>query len=290
MPILLDTSSMNPTPQSPIAIAEGWKKSIVRVVRFVVIAYLLIVVAFVFFENSLLFFPSRYPQGDWELPSDVQDAWFNSADGTKLHGWYIESEPGRPVVLFCHGNAGNIAVRRHLMPLFAEMKVTALMFDYRGYGRSEGSPSGPGILADARAARAWLAKRANVPEDQVVLWGESIGGAVAIDLASDGARGLIVENTFHSLPEVAKHHFPWLPIKLCMRNRFESGEKIGNYRGPLLQFHGDADEIVPYSQGQKLFQRANQPKEFVTVAGANHNDPRTTSTLTAIGRFLGELD
>jgi fermentation-respiration switch protein FrsA (DUF1100 family) len=259
-------------------------------VRFVVIAYLLIVVAFVFFENSLLFFPSRYPQGDWELPSGVRDAWFTAADGTKLHGWYLEGEPGRPVVLFCHGNAGNIAVRRHLMTLFAEMKVSALLFDYRGYGRSEGSPNGPGILADARAARAWLAKRVNVPEDQVVLWGESIGGAVAIDLASEGARGLIVENTFHSLPEVAKHHFPWLPVKLCMRNRFESGIKIGNYRGPLLQFHGDVDEVVPYSQGQKLFDRANQPKTFVTVPGAKHNDPRTAATLTAIELFLDELD
>ena len=281
---------MNPSPQSPSTVAFSWKKAIFRLVRFVVIAYLMIVLAFTFFENSLLFHPSRYPQGDWALSPGIEDAWFTSADGAKLHGWYLQGEEDKPVVLFCNGNAGNIAYRRHVLDALADMRITAMMFDYRGYGRSEGSPNERGILADARAARSWLAKLANVPEDRIVLWGESLGGAVAVDLAADGARGLIVENTFHSLPEVAKHHFPWLPIKLGMRTRLASGEKIGNYRGPLLQFHGDADEVVPYSQGQKLFERANQPKTFVTVPGAKHNDPRTDVTLTAIERFLGELD
>jgi fermentation-respiration switch protein FrsA (DUF1100 family) len=170
------------------------------------------------------------------------------------------------------------------------MDASILVFDYRGYGRSEGSPHEAGIIADARAARSWLAEKAGVRETDIVLMGESLGGGVAVDLAAkDGARALVLEDTFTSLPDMAGYHYPWLPAKWLMRGRLDSLTNIGKYRGPLLMSHGTADEIVPMSYAEKLFAAANEPKRFVPHAGAGHNDPRSREFYKELRRFLHEL-
>ena len=157
----------------------------------VVVVCLLVILLAMLFENSLIFFPMPYPEGEWH-PQGLafEDAWFDSADGTRLHGWYVPKENARGVVLFCHGNAGNITGRAYILEILHErVGVSTLIFDYRGYGRSEGKPSEAGVLADARASRRWLANREKIAETDVVLMGESIGGAVAVDLAArDGTR------------------------------------------------------------------------------------------------------
>jgi fermentation-respiration switch protein FrsA (DUF1100 family) len=242
-------------------------------------------------ENSLIYFPSVYPEGDWDPPGlAFEDAWFESADGTRLHGWYVPYASPRAVVLIAHGNAGNLSHRAELLQDLTELGVSTMIFDYRGYGRSSGEPSEAGILADARAARAWLAKRAGVKEHDIVLMGESLGGGVMVDLAAhDGARGLVLENTFTSLPDVAAFHYPWLPVKTLMRTRMDSAAKIGKFQGPLLQVHGDADTIIPYAIGQRLHAAANQPKTLLTIPGGNHNDARTQMFFEALDRFLETL-
>ena len=227
------------------------------------------------FEKSLVFAPSRYPAGDWQ-PARLafEDAWFAAKDGTRLHGWYAPSAQPRAVVLYCHGNGGNVALWAGVLRMLHDrMGVTAMLFDYRGYGRSEGTPSEAGVLADARAARTWLAQRAGVAENQIVLMGRSLGGAVAVDLAADGARGLILESTFTSMPEVAHTMLPYLPVRLVMRTQFNSLAKIAKYHGPLLQSHGTADRLIPYAMGQQLFAAANEPKQFIAIPGGDHNDP-----------------
>ncbi|HVU85686.1 MAG TPA: alpha/beta hydrolase [Pirellulales bacterium] len=245
-----------------------------------------------FFENSLIFIPSRYPDGDWQPRHiEFEDAWFTAPDGTQLHGWYLPVDEPRAYVLFAHGNAGHIAHRapflRHLQQ---EQRVAVLAFDYRGFGRSSGRPNEAGVLADARAARSWLAERAQIAPGQIVLLGESIGGGVMVDLAAaDGARGLILENTFTSLPDVAAYHFPWLPVRPLMRTRFDSLAKIGNYSGPLLQCHGDADTVVPFTLGQQLHAAAQEPKKLVVIRGGDHNDPRDQQWLAALDAFFDEL-
>lgn len=245
-----------------------------------------------FFEESLIFFPSRYPEGNWQ-PADLQfeDAWFAASDGTRLHGWYAPAQQPRAQLLFAHGNAGHLAHRADFVRYVQrELNVSVLIFDYRGYGRSEGSPSESGVLADVRAARDWLAERAGVRPDQIVLMGESIGGAVVVDLAAaDGARGLILENTFSSLPETAAFHFPWLPVHYLLRTRLDSAAKIARYSGPLLQCHGDADTIVPFEQGTKLHAAANEPKRMVVVEGGDHNDGRNAEWLAEIDEFISAL-
>ena len=146
------------------------------------------------------------------------------------------------------------------------------------------------MLADARAARRWLAARTGVREGDVVIAGHSLGGGVAVDLAAgDGARALILEGTFTNLPDVAASHVPFLPVRAVMQARLNSVGKIPAYRGPLLQVHGDADGVVPYGQGLRLFAAANEPKEFVTVRGGNHTDLYTPEYVAALDRFLAGL-
>jgi fermentation-respiration switch protein FrsA (DUF1100 family) len=170
------------------------------------------------------------------------------------------------------------------------LRCSIMIFDYRGYGRSEGKPSESGVLDDARAARRWLAQRVGIDEREIVLLGESIGGAVMIDLAAtDGARGLITENTFTSLPDVAAYHFPWLPVRWLMRSRLDSLQKIAQYTGPLLMCHGDGDRIVPVEHAHRLFARARGPKRLVIAPGGDHNDPPTAEYLQAIDEFLRDL-
>ena len=242
-------------------------------------------------EKSLVYAPSPFPVGNWQ-PAGLafENAEFTAIDGTRLHGWYVPHAHPRAIVLFCHGNAGNVALwSDELRILHDRMRVSALGFDYRGYGRSEGTPSEAGVLADARAARTWLARRAGVPENQIVLMGRSLGGAVAVDLAGDGARGLILESTFTSMPEVGHAAMPWLPVRAMMHTQFNSLAKIGKYHGPLLQSHGTADRLIPFTMGRQLFEAAHEPKQFVVISGADHNDPQTEEYYAALYAFLGRL-
>ncbi len=261
----------------------------------VLAAYLVILVAASFLENKLVFFPMAYPGGDWKaaerLRLPIEDAWFDSSDGTRLHGWYVPCPNARAAVLFCHGNAGNITHRAEVLDrLLRDVLVSTLIFDYRGYGRSAGRPSEEGVLADARAARRWLARRENIAESDVVVMGESIGGAVAVDLAArDGARALVLESTFDTLPNVAAYHYPWLPVRWFMRTKFDSVGKIGQYRGPLFQTHGDIDTIVPLPFGRRLFEAANEPKQFLLLSGHDHNDPMPDAYYDALARFFDSL-
>ncbi|MDY3558824.1 alpha/beta hydrolase [Gemmata sp. JC673] len=244
-------------------------------------------------ENAIVFQPKPFPKGDWNPAPRTEDVWIDSSDGVRLHGWLAEPArgPSRAVVLYTHGNGGNVTNRRHVIELFRDrMNATVLVFDYRGYGRSDGRPTENGVLDDARAARRWLAARAGVREADVVLAGHSLGGGVAVDLAArDGARGLILEGTFTNLPDVAASHVPLLPVRAVMRAQLDSVAKIGAYRGPLLQVHGDADRIVPYALGRRLFEAANEPKQFVTIPGGNHNEHYTPEYVAALDHFITSL-
>jgi len=263
-----------------------------RVLRVLLIAYLVMLLMLLWLENSLIYFPARYPAGWWNPRGlKFEDAEFTADDGTQLHGWFLPADEPQAVILFCHGNAGNLTHRVDVMEeLPRHTNASLLLFDYRGYGKSQGSPDEAGVLADARAARAWLAKRTGVAEQDIVLWGESIGGAVAVDLAAkDGARGLILEDAFTSLPDVAAYHYPLLPVRWLMRGKLNSLANIGSYRGPLLMAHGDADSIIPYTLGQRLFAAANEPKRFLTQDGADHNDPRDEIFWEELKNFIQAL-
>jgi len=267
-------------------------RSLLRIATPVAIFLLAVVVLAMLFENRLIFFPIVYPEGDWRPTGfKFEDVNFQAADGVQLHGWFVPHDRPTAAIVFCHGNGGNITHRADVARLLHDRAGAAvLLFDYRGYGRSAGQPNEAGVLADARAARDWLAQRLNRPPQQIVMMGESLGGAVAVDVAArDGAAGLILENTFSSLADVAAYHYPWLPVRMLLRTRLNSIDTIRQYHGPLLQSHGQHDTIVPYAYGQKLFEAANSPKQFISYPGDDHNDARPTSYYDKVGKFLREV-
>ncbi len=268
--------------------ARAWLRWVWRVARILLIAYLVLLLILMFLENSLIFIPTNYANDNWS-PAGIalEDVHFAAADGTKLHGWFAPRESPTAVILYCHGNAGNVTHRIDVIrALHDRVGAAVFVFDYRGYGRSEGKPDEQGVLADARAALAWLAERTGVASQRIVLMGESLGGAVAVDLAVDGARALILEHTFSSMPDVAAHHYPWVPVRLLMKTKFDSAAKIGQYHGPLFQSHGDRDSIVPIESGRRLFAAANEPKQFLVLEGGDHNDSPPPGYYEKLRAFL----
>jgi hypothetical protein len=242
-------------------------------------------------DEALAFLPLVYPAGQWQ-PRGLgqQDCWFTTADGVRLHAWLFPHRRPRAVVLYAHGNGGNLSYHGPLMAWLRDrLEVSILIFDYRGFGRSTGTPTVDGILLDARAARDELARLAGTKPERVVLWGRSLGGAVAVDLAArDGARGLIVESSFTSYREVAAIHYPPAIVQAAVPERLAPIDLIGQYRGPVLVAHGTADEVVPYRMGRALFERANEPKQFFRLAGGGHETlpPRFYAIAAA---FLAEV-
>ncbi len=246
-----------------------------------------------FLENTLIFPAPKFPQGNWQ-PAGLnhEDVFFESADKTKLHGWFVEHPNARAVVLFCHGNGESVAGLDQLMRDYVEtFEVSIFAFDYRGYGRSEGSPNEAGILADGDAAQKWLAKRAGVELAEIVLVGRSLGGAVAVDLAArNGARGLVLERTFTSMPDVASRLYRFLPVRMLMKTQLDSINKIDQYTGPLLQSHGTADSLIPLELGRRLFDAAgSQDKKFIEEDGGEHNDGYELEYWQALQSFLKYL-
>lgn len=233
-------------------------------------------------ERALVYQPAE------NTASDPADVWFSAADGTRLHGRFYDQPDRLAVILFCHGNAGSVESWAASAKEMADRHHAAVfVFDYRGYGKSQGMPREEGLYQDARAARRWLAGKTAIPERDVILLGRSLGGGVAVELAAtDGARGLILQSTFASLPEVAAYHVPLLLPYIMMTQRFNSLDKIKRYHGPLLQCHGDVDRLIPITQAQSLFQAAPGQKQFITIPGADHNDPPNDEFEKVMEEFL----
>jgi fermentation-respiration switch protein FrsA (DUF1100 family) len=261
--------------------------------KILVVIYIALIVMLASFERWLVY-PAPPPSGaDWvaaDLPHD--DVTFAAADGTMLHGWYVPHESPRAAVLFCHGNGEHVArLKPALQKLRDEMGVSVFAWDYRGYGKSEGKPTEKSLLADARAAQLWLAQREGIRPEDIVLYGRSLGGAVAVGLAAEyPVRGMVLERTFADMVDTAAFHFPWLPVKWLMRNRYPSAERIAAYKGPLLMSHGTADRIVPFHMGKRLFDAATTPnKRFFMVEDGDHNGPQPDDYYAALGEFLDSL-
>jgi pimeloyl-ACP methyl ester carboxylesterase len=224
-------------------------------------------------ERSLTFSPTKYRAGDaWPVPAGAREVAFQTSDGVKLVGWYFQTPGARRTVLYCHGNAANVAFHQWISRL-AQANLNVLLWDYRGFGKSEGRVGDEGTLRlDSEAAYDFLIANGVSPRDMVI-YGQSLGSTVAIDLAArrECAR-LLVESGMSSQAEMARVRAPWIPSFLVPlgRNRFDSRTKIAQVRVPVLVAHGAEDKTIPFVQGQALFQAANQPKQWIEVEGAGH--------------------
>ena len=255
------------------------------------------------FEKSLIFFPAADPSpiqsGGTVEGCRFTDHVFSTEDGVNLHGrWFRPDPPAdagpapRKVVLFFHGNAGNLSGRTELMVRLAALGVEVLIIDYRGYGHSEGRPSEEGVYRDARAAWKFLTVEHGIDADRVVVFGKSLGGAAAIDLAVNVEPGaLIVQSSFTSVPDMAARHYPFVPA-FALRTKMDSLSKISSIGCPKLFIHSTHDEIVPYEMGRQLFDKAGGPKTFFEVVGSGHNQTLAVGGsryLEAIRDFLKTL-
>jgi fermentation-respiration switch protein FrsA (DUF1100 family) len=225
-------------------------------------------------EHQFIFFPKSSLEAD---PSSqglaFEDAHFAASDGVQLHGWFV---PGKGDVtwLWFHGNAGNISHRiDNLRLVHDQLGVNVFLFDYRGYGQSQGTPSEQGTYLDANAALAYVKTRGGVAPDRIVYFGRSLGSAIAVDLATrDAPYALILESPLPSIRYMARHAYPFLPVGPLLRTKYDTLAIISLVNAPLLVLHGDRDDIIPIDGGREVFEAAGGPKSFHTIEGAGHND------------------
>jgi len=237
------------------------------------IAYLALLVFVYFRQKSIIFYPIR---DILQTPNDIglsfEDFTVKTGGGVSISGWYIPAHQERGVLLFCHGNAGNISHRLDSIRIFHDLGLTVCIFDYRGYGKSEGSVTEKGTYLDAEAIWDYITSVKHVPPERIILFGRSLGSAVAAHLAlTHQAGALIIESGFTSIPDLGKKFFFFLPIRFLSRYQYATIEKIGRIQIPKLFIHSPGDEIIPYMHGVALFEKASEPKEFLRIMGG-HNE------------------
>ena len=239
----------------------------------ILVVSLLLINAYMYFQQPrMIFYPFHelfQTPTDWGL--EFEDVTLQTKDGVQLHGWYIPHPQSQHVLLFFHGNAGNISHRRDSIEIFHRLGLNVFIIDYRGYGKSEDKPSEQGLYQDARAAWDFLTTKKGFTSKQIILFGRSLGGVIAAKLASEvQARGLILESTFSSARDFARVVFPILARLVWIRYDFNTVESIQRVTAPVLVLHSPEDEIMPFPLGEKVFEGANQPKRFVRLRG-DHN-------------------
>jgi fermentation-respiration switch protein FrsA (DUF1100 family) len=249
-----------------------------------------------FSQSRLLYYPELPSRALEASPADIGLAYetilLTAGDGTRLHGWFVPASAPRGTLLFSHGNAGNIAHRLDSIRQFHSLGLNVLIYDYRGFGESEGKPTEAGTYLDVTAAWDYLLEERLIAPQQIIIFGRSLGAAIAAELASQHpSAGVILESAFTSVPDMAASLYPWLPVRLLSRYRYNNLEKVARITSPLLLVHSRGDEIVPYAHGERLFAHANEPKQFLELHGG-HNDGNHVSHdiyTETLGKFMGEI-
>lgn len=303
------------TPVEPPRRRPWWRSHWLMPVRI----YLVLLVMLAVFQRSLIYHPHQVeavrPIDGGFVDSQVYEVTVLADDGTALHGWYHPAgarscvsdaeysehlQSDRPVVIVFCGNAGHRGHRDDVLRLFSALGVDTLIFDYRGYGDNQGSPSESAILADSRAIWRHVTQEKQVAPERMIIFGESLGGGVATQLAAHACRSgevpraLVLQATFSSLVDAAGYHYPWLPVRWLLLDRFDSQAVVPEVSCPLLHLHGTADEVVPFQLGQQLFARAPQashtgvPKQFVELPNIGHNNI-DRSEFSEYGRAISDF-
>lgn len=252
------------------------------------VCYVGLVVVMYLAQRKLMYFPyaARMAPADADFPQ-AREVDLTAADGVRILAWTVPPKPGKPVVLYLHGNGGSVA---HRVPRFRKLvdDGTGLVaLSYRGYGGSDGKPTEDGLIADGRAAYDFA--RATWPDAKIVLWGESLGTGVAVALAGEkDVAAVILEAPFTSTADVAFSAYPFIPVRLLMKDQFRSDNRIGKVKAPVLVMHGARDRIVPFRMGEQLFALANEPKQFVRFADGGHEDLDRYDHLAAARKFIAQ--
>lgn len=243
-------------------------------------------------QRGMIFSPTREVT---ETPAYIrlkfEEIVLKTKDNIGISAWYIPAQEERAVVLFCHGNAGNNSHRLDSIRLFHDLNLSILIFDYRGYGKSEGSPEEEGTYLDAEAALDYLVNSRHVHPEKIVVFGRSLGGAVAAEIALRHKVGaLIIESGFTSVPAIGREYYPFLPVKLLSRYSYATIDKVNKINAPKLFIHSPNDEIIPFQHGKSLYEKASPPKEFLEISGDHNNGFRISGSFYTDGldRFISK--
>jgi len=248
-------------------------KMLISIAAMLFIAYWALGLILYFMQPTFLYRPVRqilYTPG--ELGLDFESVVFESADGLRLTGWYVPADDSEVTVLFCHGNGGNISHRLDSINIFYNLGVNCFIFDYRGYGESDGKPGEQGTYLDVEAAYKWLMEEKNVSPDSIIIFGRSLGGSVAAYLAAKvEVKALIIESCFTSYADIGKKFYSYMPVRLFAKFGYPTIDYVRDVNCPVMIIHSRDDDIIPFEFGQKLYEAVDAPSEFVEIFGG-HND------------------
>ena len=251
---------------------------LIQIVGILLITYLAFAAVLYVKQPRFLYSPEREVfSTPAELGLDFEAVVFKSADGLDLSGWYIPAKNPKFTILFCHGNGGNMAHRLDSISIFHDLGLNCFIFDYRGYGDSMGKPGEEGTYTDAMAAYKWLTEEKKIPTEDIIIFGRSLGGSIAAQLATKVEPGaLIVESAFTSFVDMGKEYYPYMPVRWFARFGYRTIDYIKEVHCPVMLIYSGNDEIVPFKFGLQLYEAANEPKEFIEIFGG-HNDCFLTS-------------
>lgn len=270
-----------------------WSSTIWHILVYAAIAYVTFTFVMFLLQSRLIYYPNMPSRAVTATPDQVgliyEGVKFAAEDGVRLDGWFLPAETPRGVLLFFHGNAGNISHRLESLRIFRDLGLSTFIFDYRGYGRSEGKVSEQGTYRDAEAAWRYLTVERGIPEQSIVYFGRSLGASIAAHLAMTHVpKALILESAFTSAPDVAARTYPFLPVRWLARFQYNAREYLESVTAPVLIVHSPQDEIIRFEHGRALFASANEPKRFLEMRGG-HNEGFLVSGKTyvnAIDAFL----
>ena len=260
----------------------------------VVFFYILLLIAVFFFQRNLLYHPTldNYIKNqNMPEPTEIEKVKITTNDNIDLVGWFYNKDLNKfKTILFFHGNAGSLENRTYKLNHFKNLNVNFLIIAWRGFSGNKGKPSEKGLYEDANSAIRWL-KTKNIDEKNIVLYGESLGTGVAVEISQNkNYAGIILESPFTSMVDMGKKYYPFFPIRLLLKDKFESYKKIINVSSPLLVMHGKVDKIVPYKMGKKIYELANEPKSFYTQEYGDHMVEYDEKLLLALKKFIQSLN
>ena len=267
------------------------KNFFLSIITFILLIYLSVLVYLFFFQRNLLYLPNENNYSGDKIKVDIEEVQIKTSDNINLLGWFHKKDLNKfKTIVYFHGNAGKLENRIHKLNHFKDMDINFLIISWRGFSENSGKPTEQGLYKDGKSAIDWL-KNMGLDDKDIILYGESLGTGIAIEIAQNkNFAGLILETPFTSMIDAAKNVYPYIPVGLLLKDRYENDKKIKNINIPLLVMHGEEDQIIPYKMGKKIYEIANKPKYSYFTKYDNHMMKYDKNLLIALKEFIDSLN
>ena len=267
------------------------KNFFLSIITFILLIYLSVLVYLFFFQRNLLYLPNENNYSGDKIKVDIEEVQIKTSDNINLLGWFHKKDLNKfKTIVYFHGNAGKLENRIHKLNHFKDMDINFLIISWRGFSENSGKPTEQGLYKDGKSAIDWL-KNMGLDDKDIILYGESLGTGIAIEIAQNkNFAGLILETPFTSMIDAAKNVYPYIPVGLLLKDRYENDKKIKNINIPLLVMHGEEDQIIPYKMGKKIYEIANKPKYSYFTKYDNHMMEYDEKLVFALTSFIKSLN